>query len=131
MAGRTSFGQISETEFSNLLKALSATTKGRSFLAEYRRRSRPEETFSLLEALSRIEATIGSVRDQLQPVRIADELQHIAVTLEIATNGLQADAEGSEAERRLALIERARCELAALAASLAGELAPAEVRASP
>ena len=119
MAGHTSFGQISDGEFFDLLQALSGTSKGRSFLSEYHRRSRPEETGSLLEALGRIEATIATVRDQLQPERVADELRRIAVTLEIATDGAEADPAGDEAARRMALIERARLEIVALAAGLA------------
>ncbi len=124
MAGRTSFGHISDAEFSSLLQALSGTPKGRSFLSEYLRRSRPEETDSLLDALGRIEATIATVRDQLQPERIADELRRIAMTLEIATEGADVDPEGDEAARRMALIERVRVEVSTLAGGLAGQAGP-------
>jgi len=124
MLGQTRLGQISEAEFANLLQALSATAKGRSFLTEYRRRSRPEETDSLLDALQRIEATIATVRDQLQPERIADELQRIAMTLEIATDGAESDPAGDETARRMALIARVRNEIAALAGGLAGHPSP-------
>jgi hypothetical protein len=122
MAGRTSIGRISEAEFANLLEALSSTPKGRSFLDEYRRRARPEETGSLLDALQRIEATIATVRDQLQPERIADELQRVAMTLEIAIDGAAADPDGNETARRIALIDRARREIATLAKGLAGHV---------
>lgn len=124
MAGRPGFEQISDAEFSSLLQTLSATAKGRLFLAEYRRRTRPEDTFALLDALSRIEATIANVGDQLRPERIADELRRISMTIDIAIEGAQADPEGDETARRMALIDRSRLELAALAGSLAGELAP-------
>lgn len=120
MAGRTRFEQISESEFNHLLQALSGTTKGRSFLAEYRRRSRPEETGSLLEALQRIETTIATVRDQLQPERIADELRRIGMTLEIATDGAESDPDGDETARRMALVDRVRQEVSALAGGLSG-----------
>lgn len=125
MAGRTSFGQISEPDFQNLLQALSATAKGRSFLAEYRRRCGPAETFELLDSLHRIERSIASVRDQLRPERIADELRRVAMTLEIATEGTAADAEGDETARRMALVGHARAELSTLAAGLAGGWMPA------
>ncbi len=125
MAGRTSFGQISEPDFQNLLQALSATAKGRSFLAEYRRRCGPAETFELLDSLHRIERSIASVRDQLRPERIADELRRVAMTLEIATDGTAADADGDETARRMALVGHARAELSTLAAGLAGGFAPA------
>lgn len=121
MAGRTSFGQITESDFSHLLQALSGTPKGRAFLAEYRRRSRPEETFALLDALRRIETTMAGIRDQLQPGRIADELRRVAMTLEIATEGMEADPDGDEPARRMALIARAQSELAMLADSLAAD----------
>ena len=120
MAGRANFGQISEAEFSSLLQALSSTSKGRSFLDEYRRRSQPEDTLGLLESLQRIETSVGAVRDQLQPERIADELRHIAMSLDIAIEGAEIDPEGDETARRFALADRARHELQTLAASLAG-----------
>jgi len=126
MAGRTSFDDITESDFENLLRALSANRKGRAFLTEYRRRSLPEETSELLEALERIESTIGGVRDQLKPERIADELLRIAMLLEIAADGTTADPEGDEAARRMALVGRARLELSTLAGSLAELLAPTD-----
>jgi hypothetical protein len=124
MAGRTSFGQISEPDFQNLLQALSATAKGRSFLAEYRRRCGPDDILGLLDSLHRIERSIASVRDQLRPERIADELRRVAMTLEIATDGTAADADGDETARRMALVGHARAELSTLAAGLAGGFAP-------
>jgi hypothetical protein len=128
MAGQTRTSNISESDFASLLKALSSTGKGRAFLAEFRRRSRPEETFLLLEALGRIEAAMASVRDQLQPASLADELRRIAMILEIATDGAEVDPEGDETARRMALITRGRSELMALAAGLADDPRP---RADP
>jgi len=120
MAGRANFGQISETEFSSLLQALSASSKGRLFLEEYRRRGRPEDARALLDSLKRIEATIATARDQLKPERIAEELQRVAMTLELALDGVSACPDGNEAERRFAVIDQARLDLTALAASLGG-----------
>lgn len=124
MAGRKKLGPISEPDFADLLQALSTTTKGRSFLEEYRRRCQPAETLGLLDSLSQIQSTIGSVRDQLQPERIARELQHISMALDIAIDGAQVDPQGTETARRFALVERARRDLVMLARSLAGEIAP-------
>jgi hypothetical protein len=119
MPGRKKLEPISEPEFDDLLKALSGTTKGRSFLEEYRRRFQPAETATLLESLSKIESTIGTVREELGPDRIANELQHISMTLDIAIDGAQVDPQGSETARRFALVERARRNLVTLARSLA------------
>jgi hypothetical protein len=130
MAGRKNFGRISESDFSSLLQALSATTKGRAFLKEYSRRSRPEETLGLLDSLQRIETTIDGVRSQLRPELIAGELQHVAMALEIAVEGANVDPEGDETARRFALVERARRELASLSQSVLGEAA-APLRRSP
>jgi hypothetical protein len=120
MAGRANLGNISETEFSSLLQMLSSTAKGRGFLDEYRRRFQPEDTLGLLDSLQRIEGTMGAVRDQLQPERIAEELLHVAMSLDIAMEGADADPEGDETARRFALADRARHELRMLAANLAG-----------
>jgi hypothetical protein len=124
MAGRKDFGRISESDFSCLLQALSTTTKGRSFLLEYRRRGQPEETLELLDSLQRIETTIEGVRSQLQPELIAGEIQHVAMTLDIVLEGAEIDPEGDETARRFALVERARRELAALSACLVDAPAP-------
>ncbi len=100
------------------MKALSSSPKGRSFLLELQRRARPEETLGLLNSLQRIETTIEGVRSQLQPGLIAGELQHVAMALDIALDGVNSDAEGDETARRFALVQRASRELATLSACL-------------
>jgi hypothetical protein len=125
MAGRRKFGSISEADFSSLLATISATAKGRAFLDEYRKRCQPSETLGLITSLQQIESSVGSVFDQLRPKQIAGELQHISMTLDIAIDGAEIDPEGDETARRFALADRARRELATLASSLAGEVAPA------
>jgi hypothetical protein len=124
MPGRKKIGPISEPDFDNLLQALTATTKGRMFLEEYRRRCQPAETLGLLNSLARIEASISAAKEQLQPERIAQELRHISMTLEIALDGAEANSSGDTTARRFALADRARRELVTLAKSLAGEVVP-------
>lgn len=116
MAGQPQSGRLSEPEFIDLLQALSATTKGRLFLAEYLRRFRPEETRMLLDALQRIEAATEVLRDQLQPERLAGELRRLATTLEIAISGADAEA---DPHQRKALLARVRADLARIADTLA------------
>lgn len=120
MAGQANLGHISEADFSSLLQALSSAPKGRAFLDEYRRRFQPEDTQGLMESLQRIETTSAAVHDQLRPERIAEELRHIAMSLDIAIEGAELDEEGDDTARRFALCARARRELQTLAASLAG-----------
>jgi hypothetical protein len=127
MAGQPHLGDISEQDYSSLLEALSGTPKGRAFLAEYLRRSRPEETGQLFGSLQRIEARVAAIGAELQPRRLADELRRIAMTLEIAIDGAALDPEGDETARRMALVERSRAEIAALAAGLAGEIGPSPI----
>jgi hypothetical protein len=131
MASRTNFGHISEPEFAGLMQALSATAKGRSFLAEYRRRSKPDETLDLLGSLRRIEAAITSVRDQLQPQRIAEELLRVGMTLEIAAEDYDSELDKDGVARRFALVERARRELLSLAEGLRGQAEPVSERGEP
>ena len=119
MPGRKKLEPISEPEFDDLLTALSGTTKGRSFLEEYRRRCQPSETLGLLNSLAKIELTIGAACHELGPDHIANELQHISMALDIAIDGAQVDPQGSETARRFALVERARRDLVTLARSLA------------
>ncbi len=132
MGGRKNFGRISESDYSSLLQALSGTTKGRSFLDEYRRRCQPTETLGLIDSLQRIETTIEGVRTQLKPDLVVGELQHVAMTLDLAMEGVEPDPEGDESSRRFAIIGRARRELEALIHTLLGE-APevAEKRPQP
>lgn len=120
MAGRNKFGRISDADFASVLKTLSATPKGRGFLEEYRLRCQSGETLALLQSLQRIEATMASVRSQLQPERLAEELRHLAMSLEIALDGIDSDPEGDDTARRFALADRARRELVTLIEGLAG-----------
>ncbi len=127
MAGRTNSHGINDVEFSQLMQALSASAKGRSFLGEYRKRVRPEETGSLLDALERLESTIAVVRNELQPERIADELRRIGMTLEFAVEAAGTAGDDGATRRHLALVARARSELSALAEGLASRRAPPAV----
>jgi hypothetical protein len=131
MVGRTSLGEITDSEFSNLLHTLSASTKGRAFLTEYRRRSRPEETETLLASLARIEGSVAALREQLQPESIADELRRIAMTLEIAMDGAEADPDGDETARRMALVETVRREICAVAEGLSAKAPPRQAPPAP
>lgn len=78
MAGAIESGMLSEREYDALIRALSATVKGRAFLRELAERSRPQETRNLIAALHQIEASLCEVREQLLPGSIALELNRIA-----------------------------------------------------
>ena len=82
MANAIQSGLLSEREYEALVKALTATAKGRAFLNEYVARARPEETRNLLDAVRQIEASLSVLREQLVPGRIAAELPRIAADLQ-------------------------------------------------
>jgi hypothetical protein len=62
-------GAPSEDEYQTFCAALSASARGRAFLAEYARRHRGADTEVLLAALARLEALIRSPRAGTQPTR--------------------------------------------------------------
>lgn len=131
MAGRAITEPISDAEYRVLLDALSATEKGRLFLEEYRQRNRPQESFTLLESLKRIEAIVATLQEELRPEQLAEELRRVAMTIEIALDGAGADPNGSDAARRFALIGQARIELVSLATALVGRGAGSPDTATP
>lgn len=123
MAGRAITEPLSNAEYKVLLDALSATEKGRLFLDEHRRRNRPYESSTLLDSLKRIEGIVATIQEELQPEQLAEELLRVAMTVEIALDGVDSDPDGSDAARRFALIGEARMELVSLATALAGRRA--------
>jgi len=96
MASATQSGVLNEREYEALVKALSSTAKGRAFLAEHVERARPDETLKLLGAVQQIESSLSSLREQLVPDRIADEIARIAAELQRLESdaGLRAQAIG-------------------------------------
>ena len=67
-----------EDDYEALLAALSASARGRIFLAEYARRNRNADTERVLTALLRLETLIAS-EPVPSPAESEDELRHLAV----------------------------------------------------
>ena len=131
MAGHMQSEQLNEEDFSEILYALSATAKGRHFLAEHLRRYRPQENRMLLDALHRIEATVRLLRDQIQPERLASEMRRIASTLDIAVEDARETASSADDWRRGDLLARASADLTALALALTGDESTESVEDEP
>ncbi|MBZ8135301.1 hypothetical protein [Afifella sp. IM 167] len=72
---------LSELEYDTMLSALTGTSKGRAFLAEYVHRSRPSEIRSLLSAMSQLAGTIAALKADIRPGRLAGELTRIATQM--------------------------------------------------
>jgi len=72
---------LSELEYDTMLSALSNTSKGRAFLAEYVHRTRPSEIRTLLSAMSQLAGTIAALKADIRPGRLASELTRIATQM--------------------------------------------------
>ncbi len=79
-----------EEEYQTFCAALSASGRGRAFLAEYARRNRGADTEVLLAALARLEAVMRSQRTGAEPVRI--ELRALLGTIRGTRPEIEASA---------------------------------------
>jgi hypothetical protein len=97
----------SEDEYQTFCAALSASARGRAFLAEYARRHRGADTDRLLAALARLEALMRRQQADAQPAReaLSGLLAAIgAARPEIAASALPARA--AKLAQLIGLIER-------------------------
>ncbi|SEQ35547.1 hypothetical protein SAMN05216548_10472 [Faunimonas pinastri] len=115
MAGRTQ-SRLADSDYEDVLQALSATTKGRLFLAEYLRRTRPQETRGLLKALKRVENNIDLLRSEVRQEHVGTEIRRIATTLSGAASLRAAGPEQAELHR--SMLGKAGDDLLKLAESL-------------
>jgi len=105
--------EISEADYAALFDALASTHKGRAFLREFVERARPQQMRSIGEAIDRIEAHVASVRDELLPDALIDDLGRLDERLAEAQRAL-GQGDGEAAGRAL---ERARAEIAVVTAA--------------
>lgn len=92
-----------EADYESFCDTLSASTRGRWFLAEYTRRNRNADTAVLLAALDRIEALVRQQGPQLD--RVHGELRVLLDTLRLARPDVDAtDNEKLRAMKLIALL---------------------------
>ena len=122
-------GTPSEDEYQTFSAALSASARGRAFLAEYARRHRGADTETLLAGLARLE-TLVRARPAADPAR--PELRRLLATLRAARPELEQSALPARAAKLAVLLDLLERRLAALAEpASAPELAPAQLAVVP
>ena len=112
-------GAPSEDEYQTFCAALSASARGRAFLAEYAKRNRGADTEVLLAALARLESVMRLQRAGAEPVR--NELRELLGTIRAARPELQMSALPVRAAKLAQLLDLLERRLEALA-----EVAPSE-----
>lgn len=104
-------GTPSEDEYQTFCAALSASARGRAFLAEYARRHRGADTATLLAALARLEALM---RARAEPARA--ELRKLLAIIAAARPELEQSPLPTRAAKLAALLDLLVRRLEALAA---------------
>ena len=108
-----------EDDFQALCAALSASGRGRAFLAEYARRNRQANTEALLEAIGRVEARLQADASAVQ--RMREDLRLLLIAVRLARPEIDAvgpAARAAKLSKLLDLLER-RLDLMAGAESAA------------
>ena len=96
-----------EDEFLTLCAALSASARGRAFLAEYARRNRNADTEALLVAIGRIEERLRADASAVQ--RLRDDLRMLLIAVRLARPEIDAagpPARAAKLRKLLDLLER-------------------------
>lgn len=115
-------GAPSEDEYQTFCAALSASGRGRSFLAEYGRRNRGADTKVLLAALARLESVIRLQHAGAEPMRA--ELRTLLGVIRAArpeTDGAALPTRAAKLAQLLDLLERRIATLAEEEQALPGE----------
>jgi len=108
-------GAPNEEEYQTFCAALSASGRGRAFLAEYARRNRGADTEVLLAALARLESVMRLQRAGAEPVR--GELRALLASIRKARPEIEASALPVRAAKLALLLDILERRLEALAES--------------
>jgi len=119
----------SEDEYQTFEAALSASARGRAFLAEYARRHRGADTETLLAALARLEALVRAQRAGAEPVRA--EVRALVDAIRSARPEIAASALPARAAKLAQLLDLLERRLEAMIEPAAPPLAAAPLAAVP
>jgi len=122
-------GAPNEDEYQTFCAALSASARGRAFLAEYAKRNRGADTEVLLAALARLESVMRLQRAGAEPVRA--ELRDLLGTIRAARRELQTSALPVRAAKLAQLLDLLERRLEALADAARSELGHTPLAAVP
>ena len=92
----------SEDDFLTLCAALSASGRGRAFLAEYARRNRNADTEALLAVIGRIEARLHADASAVQ--RLRDDLRMLLIAIRLARPEIDAADPATQAAKLTKLL---------------------------
>jgi hypothetical protein len=105
--------QPSEADYEAIREAFMETARGRWFLGEYAKRNRNADTRMVLDAVARIEQTLGALRQPAEALqqstpdtRVAEILVTISNFVDQATEMAASAADGLTIDDRLAPIHR-------------------------
>ena len=117
-----------EDDYQALCAALTASARGRAFLAEYARRHRGAETETLLAAMARLEALVRTQADTgaAHADALRGEMRVLAGTIRAARPELNAAALPARAARLAVLLDLVERRLQALAEPITATADPAE-----
>ncbi len=118
-----------EDEFLTLCAALSASGRGRAFLAEYTRRNRNADTEALLEAIGRLEDRLRADASAVQ--RLRDDLRMLLIAVRLARPEIDAAGPAARAAKLGKLLDLLECRLDAMAGAKSADTAPSHLTVVP
>ena len=118
-----------EDEFLTLCAALSASGRGRAFLAEYARRNRQADTEALLAAIGQIEARLQADASAVQ--RLRDDLRMLLIAIRLARPEIDATGPAARAAKLSKLLDLLEQRLDAMAEAQPAEGAPPHLTVVP
>jgi len=118
-----------EDEFLTLCAALSASGRGRAFLAEYTRRNRNADTEALLVAIGRLEDRLRADASAVQ--RLRDDLRMLLIAVRLARPEIDAAGPPARAAKLSKLLDLLEQRLDAMAEGKATDTAPSHLSVVP
>ena len=118
-----------EDEFLTLCAALSASGRGRAFLAEYTRRNRNADTEALLVAIGRLEDRLRADASAAQ--RLRDDLRMLLIAVRLARPEIDAAGPPARAAKLSKLLDLLEQRLDAMAGGKAADTASSHLSVVP
>jgi hypothetical protein len=118
-----------EDEFLTLCATLSASGRGRAFLAEYTRRNRNADTEALLVAIGRLEDRLRADASAVQ--RLRDDLRMLLIAVRLARPEIDAAGTAARAAKLSKLLDLLEQRLDAMAGGKAADTVPSRLSVVP
>jgi hypothetical protein len=115
---------LNDDEYRALGDALSASVRGRAFLAEYARRNRNADTEALLAAIERIETRLQADASAVQ--RLRDDLRMLLIAIRLARPEIDGAGPAAKAIKLSALLDLLERRINAMSEAKPAALSPPE-----